>query len=379
VFVGSLTDDSVTFVDSFESAPAFAEPGWLLFARQGGLAAQRFDVDTLSVSGTVVSLADEPTREWNPIASLTAAPVVSVSTTGSLVYTSAPPTNTTAIWHDPQGRPTGTFDLPPGRYSLVSVDPDGVQAVFVRSESVSESTLWLADLSTRDVRPLLTGPGRNDAPVWSPESDRVAYSSNRDGPSNIYVIGTRDPAEERLLHESDVSFRAPSSWSSGPGGEWIVVTQQDPEVNIWLLSPASGDMKPYLQRPFIEGSGVVDPTGRWIAYMSFESGSPELYLQSFPEPGQRVQATRQGAFFPALLEEDRLLFPALDRQSMWEVDLGSGTTPRPGAARQLATFPEGTIWIEPLPDGRFLSIVPESTDDVTVTLVRNWLRTLPAR
>jgi Tol biopolymer transport system component len=215
--------------------------------------------------------------------------------------------------------------------------------------------------------------------VWSPEGDRVVFASDRDGPQNIYVIGVGDTAEERLLHESDVTFRSPNAWSSGPqAAQWIVVTQQEPQVNLWLLSPASGEMKPFLTRPFPEAAGRLDPTGQWLAYLSAESDRMEVHLQSFPEPGQKVQVTRQGAFVPTWLADGRLLFRGPEQLSIWEVPLGSGAT-QPGTPRQLATFPVGTMWIEPLVDGRFLSIVPESSDGVTVSLVRNWLEALPGR
>jgi Tol biopolymer transport system component len=239
--------------------------------------------------------------------------------------------------------------------------------------SASDATLWLANLATGHVAPLRTGPGRNQAPVWSPDSRQIAFSSDRNGPQNIYTIGINDAAEERLLHQADLTFRAPSAWSGGPvDRQWIVVTQQEPEVNIWLLSPGSGEMQPYLTRPFPEAAGVIDPTGRWMAYLSLESGRAEINLQSFPEPGEKVPVTRQGGVLPTWLPNGRLLFRGLEQRSIWEVPLGRGSTPQPGEPRQLATFPAGTAWIEPLPDGRFLTIVRGSDDDVSVMLVRNW-------
>ena len=378
-FVGSLSGDTATFVGSFESVPVYAEPGWLLYARQGGLVAQAFDATTLTLGETVITLDDEPAIEWNPNVSLTAAPVVSVSSTGSLVYTSAPSIGTTAVWHDAAGRPTGTFELPAGHYDKVAVAPDGVHAVFVRSMSASDATLWLANLSTGHVSPLRTGPGRNQAPVWSPDSAQVAFSSDRDGPQDIYAIGIDDAAQERLLHRANITFRTPSAWSGGPiDRQWIVLTQQDPDVNLWLLSPTSGEIRPFLTRPFPEAAGVLDPTGRWMAHISLESGRPEVNIQSFPEPGQKVPVTRQGGTLPHWLPDGRLLFRAAATRSIWEVPLGTGATPQPGEPRQLATFPEGTLWIEPLPDGRFLSIVRDSTDGTVVTLLQHWRTALRA-
>jgi Tol biopolymer transport system component len=215
--------------------------------------------------------------------------------------------------------------------------------------------------------------------VWSPDSTQVAFSSDRDGPQDIYAIGIDDAAQERLLHRSTIAFRQPSAWSRGPAdSQWIVLTQQDPEVNIWLLSPVNGEMKPFLRRPFPEAVGVLDPTERWMAYLSLESGRPEVNIQSFPEPGEKVPVTRQGGVLPTWLPNGRLLFRAAAGRSMWEVPLGTGATPQPGEPRRLATFAEGTLWIEPLPDGRFLSIVRDSDSGTSVTLLQHWRTALRA-
>ena len=110
----SLSNKSRTFVGSFEAAPVFAEPGWLLYARQGVLAALPFDADALKVTGDPVVLEDEPSSILDPAISWTAGWSVSVSASGSLGYYSAPSTNTIATWYDANGVPSGTLNLPPG-------------------------------------------------------------------------------------------------------------------------------------------------------------------------------------------------------------------------------------------------------------------------
>lgn len=113
IFVGSLDAATRTHVGSLEAAPVFADPGWLLYARQGVLAAAPFDARVHKITGDAVVLEDEPTVILDPTRAFTAGRSVSVSRTGSLAYYSAPSINTTVTWHDATGVPAGTVNVPP--------------------------------------------------------------------------------------------------------------------------------------------------------------------------------------------------------------------------------------------------------------------------
>ena len=103
IFAGSLADKSRKLVASLEAAPVYAEPGWLLYARQGVLVALPFDARALKITGDPVMLEDEPSSILDPATSWTAGWSVSVSDAGSLGYYSAPSTNTIATWYDATG------------------------------------------------------------------------------------------------------------------------------------------------------------------------------------------------------------------------------------------------------------------------------------
>src|SRR4029077_16415803 len=89
IFAGSLKGNATTPVASMDSVPVYAEPGWLIFSRRGGLAAQAFDTRTLKVTGEARPLADEPTAGLDNTTSWTAGHGTSVSSTGALAYFSA--------------------------------------------------------------------------------------------------------------------------------------------------------------------------------------------------------------------------------------------------------------------------------------------------
>src|SRR5262249_28005212 len=156
IFAGSLADKSRTLVGALESSAAYADPGWLLYVRQGVAAAQAFDPKTRTLSGDPHPLEDEPTSILDPAMSFTASRPISVSTTGAFAFYSTPSMNTTATWYDANGRVTGTIPVPAGHYESATISPDGARAIFVRSTSPSESTLWLVNLSRGGAIPLST-------------------------------------------------------------------------------------------------------------------------------------------------------------------------------------------------------------------------------
>jgi Tol biopolymer transport system component len=375
IFAGSLHDGTSTLVGSMESAPVFAEPGWLLYARQGVLAAQPFDVRTLKVTGEAVSLDDEPTSILDPATSFTAGHSASVSLSGSLAYFSSPSVNTTATWIDAAGKTTGTIKLPEGQYAALSISPGGTHAVFVRSTSVTESSLWLVDLTHGGAVPLSSGRGRNDSPVWSPDSTRVVFASDRDGAQDFFVKNVADASPEQPLYRSPVVFKNPDGWSSD--GRWIVFTQLDPDTaqNIWLL-PTSGSMLPvpYLRGPLRDDTGKPSPDGHWLAYVSDDTGRFELYVQSFPEPGHKQQISTDGVAGQWWTRDGRhLLFVNGDGKSLWRADVEPGTTLKVSAPLRIATLPPNVVAEDAMPDGqRFLALVPERAGTGSVTVVQNW-------
>src|SRR5262245_34123502 len=267
IFAGSLDDMSRTDIGALDATPVFAEPGWLMYARQGVLAALPFDPRALKVTGEPVMLDDEPSTVLDPVNSFTAAHSVSTSATGSIAYYSAPSINTTATWYNSAGVASGTLKVPPGHYETITISPDGTRAVMSKSTSPSESSLWVVDLIRGGAAPLSSSPGRNDSPVWSPDGERVVWAADRDGPQNLFVKNVNDGAPESLLYASDTLFKGPADWSRD--GRWILLSQLDRETsqNIWLLD--SSGTKPATIVVGGRGTdlgGWLSPDGRWIAY-----------------------------------------------------------------------------------------------------------------
>ena len=379
IVAGSIADPKArTVIGSMETAPVYANPGWLLFMRQGVLSAQRFDANALKLVGQPVSLNDAPSAILDPRFSYTSGRPVSVTSNGTLAYFSYPSNNTSAVWLDATGQPTGTLGVPPGHYDDVAISPDGTHAVLVRSLSPSQSDLWLTDLTRGGAVPLTTGHGRNDSPVWSPDDSRIIFDSDRDGPDDLYIKDLNNPSPERLFRRSSVLFQNPESWS--PDGQSIVMTLVDAvtQQDVWVLDAGGRELTPVVNGPAKDASGRVSPDGRLLLYTSTETGRAQLYINSFPHPGLRVQASSDGAIEGWWSPDTRqIVYVSEDFRTLWRVDVQPGSPLRVGAPVKIAALPPHLDSLDAMPDRhRFLALTPERSGEGSITIVQNWLTAL---
>ena len=375
VFAAALSGGTSTLIGAMESAPVFAEPGWLFYLRKGVLAAQFFDVHALRVTGDPVPLADEPVSILSAEQSFTAGPATSVSPSGTLAYFSSPPTNTTATWIDAAGTTLDTVKLPVGPYSGVRISPNGTRAVFVRSNSVTDASLWLVEFAHPGAVLLASGGGRNESPVWSPDSTRVVFASDRDGPQNLFVKNVADASPEQPRYQSPVEFKFPVAWS----GDWIVFAAVDPNssADLWLLPASSpvGDKRPalYLRTPRKDYLGATSPNGLWMAYVSSDTLGDQLWVQSFPTLGRGQQIATNGVQTQWWSSDSRrLLFMGTDK-ILWRADVAPGATLTVSPPTRAGQLPANIVAVDMMPDGsRFLALIPERTGTGSVTIVHNW-------
>jgi eukaryotic-like serine/threonine-protein kinase len=381
VYAASVDGGPRTDAGAFDATPVYADPGYLLYARQGVLSAQPFDAKTLQVTGDPIPLEDEPASVMDPTQSFTASPSVSVSTTGALAYYAAASTDTTATWYDTSGLPLGTLNLPAGHYDNCRISPDGQRAVCVRSVSPSESALWLVDLSRGSAVPLTNTPGRNDSPVWSPDGRQIAFAADREGPQHIFIKTLDQATPDRQLDHSDVLFKAPNDWS--PDGTWLLETQLDPDTaqNIYRLPVDGGKAERLVAGPTLDVLAALSPDGRWLAYASDETGQYSVYVQPFGTPGRRVQVSQQGGAGSWWTRDGRTLFYiGTDLRTLWRADVTTGQTFSSGTPRKTGVLPPGVASIDFSPDRtRVLAIAPARTGVGSATVVLNWRASLDRR
>jgi Tol biopolymer transport system component len=150
--------------------------------------------------------------------------------------------------------------------------------------------------------------------------------------------------------------------------------------DIWIL-PLGGEPFPFLATPFNERSPMFSPDGRWLVYVSDESGRDEVYIQAYPDKGEKQQVSNDGGTAPIWSRDGtELFFRSGDRVMVADVRLGEQLTvasPRVlfRGSYELEPGPSGSLGYDVSPDGqRFLMIRSEAPRHINVVL--NWFQEL---
>jgi Tol biopolymer transport system component len=308
IYAASLDAPDVKRLVEAQSNPVYAAPGHLLYHSGGTLYAQPFDADALMLDGAAVRLADGLPRSTSGAAAFAA------SQTGVLLYRNVvqreavrpgSATSSTGIgrepplvWVDKQGR--GTVAADARRWVGVDLAADG-RAAFHRHDGDGGDVWLLEPNQTTPVRFTFDGTQDNSNPVWSPDGERIAFGSRRDGRFGIYVKRSDNTRDEELVVESEVAAM-PMSWSAD--GREIVYWAGNERTrgDIWRVR-AETDATPrepvaVAATPFDERNPQVSPDGRWLAYSSNQTGRSEIYVQPFPSGAGRIQVSVDGGVFP---------------------------------------------------------------------------------
>ncbi len=271
--INGKTDRTLFTADSHA---VYGAPGYILYLRGSVLMARPFDPKTGELRGD-------------------AAPVVegvdafSVSDNGVLVYRpGSGAADAHLVWFDRAGKNLGTVGSA-AEYSGPALSPDGSRlAVGIRDPGAQGRDIWVFDLARGTSTKLTFDPKDDFNPVWSPDGSRIAFSSDRRGPRDLYVKSASGTGEEELLLESGRN-KAAEDWSRD--GRWLAYNEAAPGAgnDIWTLSLDTRQPRPFLHTRFNEDEAAFSPDGKWIAYRSAESGRSEVYVQPFAEsaPGAK--------------------------------------------------------------------------------------------
>ena len=357
------------------AAPHYLTTGHLVYVDGGTLFAVRFDAARLEATGTPIRLL-EGIRQAR-----SGAPLISYSDAGSMVYipTSAEALASALVWVDLSGaeQPTGAAGRP---YAQPRIAPDGRHVV--TSLRGNTEDLWLYDLE-RGTSSRLTADSNSSFPAWTPDGRRLTLASAKQGAYEIYsrpVDGSTP--DERLLASAWPNY--PFSWS--PDGRFLAFVSVSPTTlqDIRVLdADHKGTSQPFLETQFREGAPVFSPDGRWIAYVSDESGRFEIYVRPFPGPGEKWAISLEGGSEPVWPRQGRQLFYRAG-DAMMAVDIE--TTPAFSAGKPRKLFDTShersiALWAnyDVSPDGRRLLMVRRenpSTPATHINVVLNWLEEL---
>ena len=380
VFVGSLDlkpeqQELRRLVATSTEAQFVASPegnGKLLFLRDRNLWAQEFDTSRLELSGEPALVADH-------VGNTRVSAFFSASTTGALVHRNALQEVARLAWFDRHGQRIGSLGEPLDLDAPPVLSPDGTRVAMVKFDGGSVD-VWVHDL-VRDVSQRLTfDPALDGVGAWSSDGQQVAFSSSRAGHYDLYQVRANGEGGAELLYASNENKFA-TSWSAD--GHFLVYETRasGTKSDIWALrldGTSKNTPVPLLHTPADESSGRLSANGRWLAYVSDESGTAEVYVQPFTPAsggtpaGPKLLVSRGGGSRPHWQADGNAIFYRSPDGTLMSVRL------QEGPAVLKATVPEALFHFSGLWDAagdgnRFLVAVPDAqAAPPPFTMVLNW-------
>jgi eukaryotic-like serine/threonine-protein kinase len=298
IFVGSLGTNEKRFVVEATANAAYAEPGYLLFYRDKTLLAQRFDEEKLAVTGEPMTILSE--IEYQPQVKRAAFAAFGssmlVAQTGGAVALSQ------LTWFDRKGNELGLVGKP-DVYGNVSIAPNERFVAVNKTEIVSQNTdIWTLDLQRDGAKRITFDTSFSATPIWSPDGGRLAFFSNRQRSSDVFMKNSDGAREARMILHDDLD-KLPSDWSRD--GKYILYMRG---TELWLATFPELKTSVFLKTPSVLRNGQFSPDGRWVAYASIETGRWEIYVTSFPEPRGKWQVSSGGGEQPRWRGDGKELF-----------------------------------------------------------------------
>jgi eukaryotic-like serine/threonine-protein kinase len=373
IYIASLNStDRKLLLDTNTGTVVYTQ-GHLLFLRGTTLMAQPFDARHLVLKGDAFPIAEQIQIQSNPNAGYG---LFSASGNGVLAYqTGAGTTASQLVWFDRTGKQVGMLG-DSATYADLVLSPDEKQAS-VSISAGQQRDIWRYDVA-RGLRTRFTfDPADELNSVWSPDASRLVFNSRRKGHMNLYQKASSGAGTEEVLLE-DNRDKSPQSWS--PDGRFILYTSSGPPTadDLFVL-PLFGDRKPvpFLQTPFNEYDGQFSPDGRWVAYVSDESGKDEVYVTPFPGPGGKWQISTAGGTFPRWRRDStEIFYLAPDNKLMAAAVNGKGSSFEVGAVKPLfearALDPTRNRFAVSADGQRFLMNSAPQTTSAPITVVLNW-------
>jgi serine/threonine-protein kinase len=357
--------------------------GRLIVVQQDGtVRGGKFDLDRMRFVKPPVVLLTGVQLE------LGVTPGFSVANDGTLVYLAANQAGSDAVVArvDRTGNATDLDSSWVERFSSMGLSPDG-RRLAVSVLDGADNVLWVKQLDAGPLTRLSFDGALNYRPAWRADGRSLSFTSDRDRFSFLFQIRADGSSKPDRLLPGDTSQVDEAVWSRD--GRWLVYrTGVSEGFRDIYARPASGDTTrlTVAAGSFDEYMPALSPDGRWIAYVSVESGREEVYVRPFPETDRaRWQVSTAGGSGPAWSHSGRELF-YVDRTDSLIAASVTGTTDFQVAARR-ALF--GTRPFVLLPFHRSYEVSPDDrsflmlrraraigTEANRLTVVLNWFAEL---
>jgi serine/threonine-protein kinase len=352
----------------------YASSGHIAFAREDAILAVPFDSERLELTGAPVPVLE------GVYAGVRGASEFSLSVTGSLAYISeesAQLSRRKLVWVSREGAEQ-PLTAALRDFSNPRLSPDGRGLAIAINVPPN---IWTFELARETVTRFTFGDV-DTRPVWHPDGKQILFTSNRND-RTFNIFSKRTDGSGAIEQLTSGVYRVPTSISSD--GETVIFRQVNEatgrDIGMFRLD---GNREPImlLQTPFDEHTGKISPDGRWLAYVSNESGREEIYMQPFPGPGRKWQISTEGGIEPLWARNSKELFYRNgDKMMAVTIDAGPDFTPgKPTLlfeGQYLHGSPEPHTNYDVSLDGeRFVMIKTEQSSPTEINVILNWTEEL---
>ena len=303
-----LSTGDVTRLGLAGVSPHYVSTGYLVYAAEdGSVRAVPFDASALEVTGNPVPLVEGVMVKDSGAANF------SISDTGALAYVpggrGSSDQTLALVGRDGTVEP---LTVPPAPYLAPRLSPDGAKLV-VQTAEEDGGVLWVYDLAGDAQIQQLTFDGDNQRPIWTPDSQRITFSSDREGTMSLYSM----PADgsgvaERLTTAEEGTSHWAGSWA--PDGQTLlfnVERDRTTDWDIWTLSDSGHETQSLYDTPdTIYVGAELSPDGEWLAYGAGPNAALiDIYVEPFPPTGSRRRISQSGGYWPFWSPDgDRLFY-----------------------------------------------------------------------
>jgi serine/threonine protein kinase/Tol biopolymer transport system component len=377
VYIGSLDKTPPVRLVAGDSGGRFAAPDKLLTIRQGALQVYGFDAASGVVQGEPVVIAQG-------FGGASATGVFATSDTGVLAYRADTAQRRQLMWVNRQGTVLQAIGEPETSFIAAPELSADEQSVVVFLQRTGDNDIWMIELARNLARRITDGPPADAHPLWDPDGQHVVFYSRRfggGGPARQAVSGGK---AEPLFAKDETGLAL--SWRRGR--DYLLIRRSSPSGSSDLVAVAtSGEPREVVvaQSQYDETEGQFSPDGKSVAFVSNESGRPEVFIQSFPEGRSRTQVSNAGGAQVRWSGAGKELFYVAPDGRMMVVSVASGGAtpgvklPVPLFRTHLAT---GTNVLGNKPqyavsrDGRFLLNTASESASAPIVVSVNWMKKL---
>lgn len=271
----------------------YVPTGHIVYAVAGILYAVAFDVERLKVNGDPVPVLEGVSRS---ALALTGSANFTVSNNGSLAYIPGPlsPSLFQLAVTDRQGV-VDVLSPSPGLFLFPRVSPDATRVAYGTDDG-KEANVYTRNLSSDGATRRVSFGGKNRFPVWTSQSQRFAFQSDRGGDLAIWQAINDTGKAERLTTPEPGESHEPQSWS--PASDTLLYSVgKGSDVSLWTYSFKTRKAAPFGEvhsSNFTATDAMFSPDGRWVAYDSNEGGKWTIDVQPFPATGAKHQVFAKG-------------------------------------------------------------------------------------